>query len=41
MLPGAFIDIAYFEEENLRAMNEGGLPVGLFTHATGDYQGFA
>lgn len=24
-LPGAFIDIAYFEEENLRAMNEGGL----------------
>jgi len=25
-LPGAFVDIAYFEEENLRAMNNGGLP---------------
>ena len=26
MLPGAFIDIAYFEEENMRAIEEGGLP---------------
>jgi len=26
MLPGAFIDISYFEEENLRIIEEGGLP---------------
>ncbi len=26
MLPGAFIDIAYFEEENMRAIELGGLP---------------
>ncbi|MFA7078727.1 MAG: DNA-directed RNA polymerase subunit beta', partial [Syntrophomonas sp.] len=26
MLPGAFIDISYFEEENMRAIEQGGLP---------------
>ncbi|MEA4926147.1 MAG: DNA-directed RNA polymerase subunit beta' [Syntrophomonadaceae bacterium] len=26
MLPGAFIDVSYFEEENMRAIEEGGLP---------------
>jgi DNA-directed RNA polymerase subunit beta' len=26
MLPGAFIDVAYFEEENMRAIEAGGLP---------------
>ncbi|MEQ8201289.1 MAG: DNA-directed RNA polymerase subunit beta' [Syntrophomonadaceae bacterium] len=26
MLPGAFIDISFFEEENLRTVQEGGLP---------------
>jgi len=26
MLPGAFIDISFFEEENLRTVEEGGLP---------------
>ncbi len=26
MLPGAFVDVAYFEEENMRVIEEGGLP---------------
>lgn len=26
MLPGAFIDVSYFEEENMKAIEEGGLP---------------